>query len=391
MGLQLDESLINDFRNSINRNNYLVDKYKNIEGKNKLNIIYSAMDWLNVAVEGLASINLEKGGLLYNHVNTINLMQYLVTVDLIKESIIQLYRVLDDESNYPCKNSKDIFNQTEVSDDDYFKHLRAAFGTHPVNLDSIDGKKRGKTDKTRYYASWSSPGGLLGFDFTVSLYSNDALNDENEFMGINIYEIDAYAESRYKLLTNFIDISESISSTHVDTMINSEILFDENYYEQVQILLNENEKRFGEYNGFAYILGYLNYVISVDWKSIQFQSFDKSIIEEYVHYLHSLLPIIKENMQQMNVVPISREINAYGYEFEKIGMFLGDGVHPIGQEYFFGLVKYGDLPDEFFKENNFPLYRLVLDSYLHEKTKEYGKVLYTDLVPEGTMTYPTNK
>lgn len=387
MGLQLDKSLINDFRNSINRNNYLVNKYKNIDGKNKLNIIYSAMDWLSVAVDGLKSINLEKGGLGYNHVNTINLMQYLVTIDLIYESIIQLYRVLDDTSNYPYEDSKDIFNQTEVSDDNYFKHLRAAFGTHPVNLQSIDGKKRGNT---RYYASWTSSGELLGFDFVVSLYSNDALNDKNVFMGINISEINAYAESRYNLIKDFINISDNISIVHVDTMIKSEIPYHKDYYEQVQILLKENEKRFGKSYGFAYILGYLDYLIRVDWNSTQFQSFNKTIIQEYIHYLHSLIPIIKENMQQMNVIPISKGIKSYGYEFEKIDMFLGHGEHPIGEGYFFGLVKHGELPNEFFKENNFPLYRLVFDSYLHKKTKEYGKVLFTDLVPEGTFTYPTD-
>lgn len=347
------------------------------------------MDWLNVAVGGLASINLKYGGFGSNHANSINLMQYLVTVDLINESISQLYRVLDDNSNYPYKDSKDIFEQTEVSDDNYFKHLRAAFGTHPVNLTSIDGKK--KKNELRYYASWPSYGGIDGFDFVVNLYSNDESNDDSQFIGISIKKIDAYAESRYKLLTHFIVISENMNSAHIEAMVNSNIPYEVNHSEQVLILINENEIRFGKRYGFAYILGYIDYILRVDLEDTQFQSFDKTLIEEYVQYINSLIPIIKENMQQMKVIPISKGITSYGYEFEKMEMYLGDGIHPIGQEYFFGLVKYGDLPDEFFKEINFPLYRLVLDSYLYKKTKEYGKVLFADLVPEGTLTYPINE
>lgn len=386
MGLQLNESLITEFRDSINRNNYLMEKYKNVDGKNFLNIIYSAMDWLNVAVDGLSSIELEYDGFGYDHVNTVKLMQYLITVDLINESISQLYRVLDDKSNYPYSNTKQIFNQTDVSDDNYFKHLRAAFGTHPVNLTSINGKK--DNNGTRYYASWPSNGRILDYDFIVSLYSNDVLNDESVFMGINIKEIDTYAEERYNLLQNFIDISENMNQDHFNTMIHSEITFNNNHYEQTSILLSENEKRFGKYRGYENKLEYINYILRVNYKNIEFKSFDKTIIDEYVDYIISLIPIIKENMQQMRVKPISKNINAIGYEFEKIYMFLSDGKHPIGEEYFFGLVKFGELPDELLEEVNFPLYSLVFDSYLHRKTKDLGRVFYIDLVPEGTISYP---
>lgn len=374
MGLQLDQNLIRNFRDSVNQNDFILSKFKEIDGKNKLNIIYSSMDWLNVVVEGLASIEIKEGGLGYNHVNTISLMQYLVTIDLITESIKQLYRVLDDLSNYPFKDSNIIFNQKNVNDDDYFKHLRAVFSTHPVNLTSIDGIQR--HDGVRYFASWASSGRILGYDFIVSLYSNDPRNDVSNFVGINIKEVNEFAITRYSLLKNLIEISDKMTLSHIEKMKGNDI-------EQVKILIQENNIRYRELKGFWGIITYIDFILSCEMEVIDFESFDKSIIEEYLLFIKSLIPVIKENLQAMNVIPISKEIKLFGYEFEKIYMYLGNGEHQLGKIYFYNLVEYGDLPKEFLEQENIPLFSLVFDAYVHFKTKELGRaVLYSDIVPE---------
>lgn len=384
--ISLDNTLIDNFRESIITNHNLLEKYRyTIEGKNKLNIIYSAMDWLNVAVDGLEGQEINNDFLGYDHKETVKLMQFMATVDLIIESIQQLCRVLDvcdnllsKESMYPYKKTNHIFHK-EVSDDLYFKHLRAIFGAHPVNLKSIDGVNR--KDNIRYYASWAASGKGLSFDFVVNLYSNDSSNDNSQFIGINIDDVNAYAEERYNLLKEFMEISENTKAEFLRTMLNSIIPESQDFKEQIKILKHENTLRFGEISGYAYILDYIDTMLKVDYQHAQI-SFNKNIISEYIDYLKSLIPVIRLHLQAMEIVHVSKKINALGYEFEKINAFLSYGEHKIGEEYFFGLVVYGELPIEFRNNIDFYLYRLVLDSYLHYKSKTEEKILYKNLIPK---------
>ena len=77
------------------------------------------------------------------------------------------------QKEYPLHMIETVFKKS-ISDDQYFTHIRAAFGVHPVNLDSHDGVISDK----KYFASWSSGHGRG--DFSVYLYSNDPEESDKE-------------------------------------------------------------------------------------------------------------------------------------------------------------------------------------------------------------------
>ena len=51
----MDEKLIRKFRERVDKNDFVLHVYKNIDGKNKWNCICSAMDWISVSVHYLCS------------------------------------------------------------------------------------------------------------------------------------------------------------------------------------------------------------------------------------------------------------------------------------------------------------------------------------------------
>lgn len=163
-GKGLEESHINKFKCFIDRNfDFVYNKYRNINGKNKWSIICSCMDWITVSTE---YINLTE--IKANNANIISMQVYsmITSYDIIIESVIQLHRVFFDTDKSPFNDETAIFNK-EVSDKSYFKQIRAMFGAHPVNLTGLDGDK-GK----QYFASWSSARLASKHDMSVFLYSN---------------------------------------------------------------------------------------------------------------------------------------------------------------------------------------------------------------------------
>jgi hypothetical protein len=78
MSINLDPELIDDFRDSVNEQPIFREMFKNIDGKNKWNIICSAMDWISVSAGGLPYINIKVPNFGYDHLISLNLMQYIV-------------------------------------------------------------------------------------------------------------------------------------------------------------------------------------------------------------------------------------------------------------------------------------------------------------------------
>ena len=194
--IDLDPSLIEKFRARVNKRSFF-DKYRNVNGKNLWNITCSAMDWISVAVDGIPLIKLERGGLGPDHHQTLNLMTYIVAIDNLYESIRQLYRVLFGSDWYPLLQDKSVFQQSEISDDVYFKQIRAVFATHPVQLHSADGRPH---NGDKFYASWASSG-IGREDFTVFLYNGNADAEDTAIpFGVSISKVNRYAEMRYCLL-----------------------------------------------------------------------------------------------------------------------------------------------------------------------------------------------
>lgn len=186
--MALDYSLIDKFRRKVNSNHYFVmNQYKNQDGKNLWNIICSCMDWIEVAVNGIPHIQLEHKN---SNVASLNLMQLICAMDLIKESVHQLYRVF--QLDYPFKSDHSIFKDKKT-DDEHFKHLRAVFGVHPVNL-------KGE-DNSRNFASWSTA--KLDGDFSAFVYSNK-IGVEDRLYSVWINDLFKYTNMRYLLLEEIL-------------------------------------------------------------------------------------------------------------------------------------------------------------------------------------------
>ncbi|HFJ9441201.1 TPA: hypothetical protein ACGW7M_004334 [Bacillus albus] len=194
----LDPELLNKFEDKFREcEDFLIDKYRDANGRNKINVIISAKDWLYTIVNGMPHIDLKHENQDYR---SLNLLQYLCTIDVLVEAIQQLERVFWDCNNYSLFKDNTVF-KNEKSDDEYFTHLRAAFGAHPVNLGkgadvNVD-KERGEF----YFASWSTL--INENEFHVGIYSNNSNKKDSAFR-INLKDIEQYAQKRYKILESII-------------------------------------------------------------------------------------------------------------------------------------------------------------------------------------------
>jgi hypothetical protein len=380
MGVEIDNSLITEFRKKANDNIIFRNAYKNIGGKNKWNVICSSMDWITVASRGINKININDSKFgMFSDIQSLNLMQYVITVDIMLESIKQLFRVLFGHNyKYPLIDDNSIFMQS-ISDDIYFKHLRAAFGTHPVNLNSLDGINCNKDES--FYASWSS-GNFMSeeYDYIVNLYSNDPSKDNQIELGINMDKVNLYFESRYnllKLLSEKLDLlNEEISEKYRKELIESS----NDIVSQIEILVMENNRRYGEGYGFYYQLNYIYTLIRV---YTEFQTKD-AIVKGYIEFLKGKIPHIKTGLQDLTRKEDNlflRPINLAGnYETEKIYSYLTN-FHPIGEVYYYKLIEKGFLPEFLMTSNNMDLKELFLDAYLFKESNLLeGRVNIVDIL-----------
>lgn len=315
----LDSIVLERLKQAIHEHSdFLIHKYSNFSGRKKIGAISSAKDWLHIVVYGLPSID------LYNKnddVKSLNVLQFVCTIDLLTEAVQQLYRVLYNGKNYPLNNDKTVFKKS-ISDDKYFAHIRSVFGVHPVNLDSRDGLDSDK----KYFASWSSIHG--NGDFSVYLYSNDPQESDKEFT-IFFDELIEYAKIRYAYID---DISREIKRQQLEFNKNwskKSIPIDADPLKQLNILKTENENRYGKY-GYKHDIEEL---LDLYTAPMNFTS----DIDLYIEFLDKIKPSINEiyiNLQNMSIIDLSmspsphfhglKKFDSYRYDIEKIGEFLGN-------------------------------------------------------------------
>lgn len=337
--VKLERNLITKFRNKMNDNNhYVLHKYRDVNGKNLWNVICSAMDWIEVAVDGIPYIQLVHDN---PNVASLNLMQLICALDLVVESVKQLYRVF--EQPYPYSDDHSVF-QDKKTDDEYFKHVRAMFGVHPVNL---------KDDEERYYASWSTP--HLKADFSVIIYSN-RVDKEDQIYSIRIADLFEYTHLRYNLLNDLIKYVENDYHTHLESWKNQQIPDGLTIKDQTDVLLRENEQRFGNGEAYWYQLEQLKKLFEVD--DSFFDGKYRATISAYKRALKTVVDEIQRNLQAMNIEELHNhdildpfESIPHSYEKEKLLTYLHDPDGDINTrtiaEYALGaMVRQGVLPEE---------------------------------------------
>ena len=169
----MDQELLRSFRSTINDKELILHIFRNRFGRNKWSIICSAMDWIEVSIDGIDMSNLSRKN---DNQASIKMITFLSCIDVMWEAVQQLHRVLFDTQKIPFKDDFSVFKQ-HVSDNVFFKTIRACFAAHPINLQEVypDDLK-----EERWFASWS--GGTFSHkDFSVILYSNNPEKESRFF------------------------------------------------------------------------------------------------------------------------------------------------------------------------------------------------------------------
>lgn len=233
----MDSTLINRFRDNVNEHDLVYNIYHNYKGKNKWNIICSAMDWITVAVDGInpTSLTFEN-----DNQSSLTFMSFIMCIDVLWEAIQQLHRVIFDTRGIPFKTEKSIFQKNTIAknDNEYFKTIRACFAAHPVNLKD---HFTNPTRKERRYACWSG-GGIGPGDFSVILYSNE-LDKENIFVDIYVDELMKFAEQRYYYLNVLMKELDRQKKEYLDGFRERKIKKVDCVTDQINILIGESIER----------------------------------------------------------------------------------------------------------------------------------------------------
>lgn len=321
MKYKLDKNLITRFRDKVNSDSYFIlNKYKNIENKNRWNIICSCMDWISVAIRTITYPNKDIGCL---DSKTMEVCTYISTIDIICESICQLHRVLIDSKSVPFKNEKIIFKDNTIfkDDDSYFKHIRAIFGAHPVNIKDKNGQ---------WFASWPYTSNTKKYDIQVSLYSNE-LDKDDIIFGLRLKELEEFLFYRYTYLQVLIDEIEIQFQDFCSVKKEQLIVNNDDTLTQLKILLKESRERLNN----DYYTDVVNSLI------ILFNAkLDSSLKHFETKYKEKLLEVIceiKNNLQKMDIKDLKTNNvispdynNAISYELSKLLVFLStDNYEPL--------------------------------------------------------------
>ena len=86
---------INEFRDEVNSDKFVLSKYKMVNGKNQWGCICSAMDWITVAIEYIMHFHVDKG-----YIQSMEMYAYISSIDVVWEGIQQLHRVLFHDKKY---------------------------------------------------------------------------------------------------------------------------------------------------------------------------------------------------------------------------------------------------------------------------------------------------
>jgi hypothetical protein len=311
--MDLNATLIDTFRKKVNsHSSYVYNKYRDIDNKNHWNLICSCMDWITVSVKFLTTeINYDKD----IDVRVMGLFSVISAIDIIVESINQLHRVLCNTQELPFTGENEIFlnNQLALSDNEYFKELRAMFGAHPVNLKHKNGK--------HWFASWPhEPFSSQNNIFEIRLYSNQVGINDLSF-GINAFELEAFAIKHYNHLEFLINEIDKQLEDFCERYKRVKIGKKSDPLELLHVLRKESEIRFNS----DYYNGCLDDLIIIFSTTLDIQEL-KEEEENYKVRLKDVIKEIEKNLQAMKIVDLATDCSLYpkypngeiGYSISKL-------------------------------------------------------------------------
>ena len=289
-GISVDK--IESFREFVNENqDFILNQYQNINGKNHWNLLCSCMDWLTVSATYLQNPpRLDSN----SNIQAMQMFTLISSIDLIYESINQLHRIFFTDKKLPFKGEKVFFSKRIFDQDDnnYFKSIRASFGAHPVNL---------KDSNIQRFASWPSTSFMSKEGLTVQLYSS---TDEEDDLLMNLYwdELISFAIQRYEYLDTITNQIVTLYERYKNELRNIAIEKKITPLEQLYVLQSESSKR--ENNDY--------YKCTINELIIIFRT---ELSDPHLGALEkenkkSLLPLINEimnNLQRMEIVDLEND------------------------------------------------------------------------------------
>lgn len=288
----MDSKLIRDFRTRVNKDDWVLHQYQNINGRNKWNIICSAMDWISVSVE---EIDIAKLSRTNDNQASILMMKFISCIDVLWEGICQLHRVFFNTKDIPFHGESIIFSDKIVDkcDNEYFKTIRACFSAHPINIDeNIKTQTNNFKGQERWYASWSG-GGFGKRDFSVILYSNNPAQDDVYF-DISFDELMRFAQTRYNHLKMIMKEIDRQQNEYIRIQKNKRIRKCKDPVEQIKILHDENSKRLHS-DYYNYTLQKLEIIFRTNITSPH----NKLLVDAYRKILRPSITEIFGNIQMM--------------------------------------------------------------------------------------------
>lgn len=281
----IDPEIIRSFRNKVNSDSYFtLHKYKDRNGKNHWSLICACMDWIDLCVDYLLNNKLENQNI---NVMSMQVYTYISSIDIIWQSIQQLYRAIIDVNSIPFDGEKQIFHDNNIckDDNDYFKHIRAVFGAHPVNLNDKNGK---------WFASWPAIGIYTEFDFSVLLYSAEVENDDIVF-GFRFAELNKFLQARYSYLETLNKELDIQYKKYIQEISSITINQSENIQEQLKILKQALEERLNN-DYFSYLIDDLIVIFDAENSLPE----NQEVVNEYRTKLKDLVNEIAHRLQHMN-------------------------------------------------------------------------------------------
>jgi hypothetical protein len=200
------------------------------------------MDWIDVGMTniGKALDELKSSDGLET---CMKFYQYICCIDIAWGGICQLHRVFINRDTIPFENDSSAFQMKYFDEDDnrYFEEIRSCFGAHPVELKIKKNNK--KQEAIRKFASWSCHYGTSN-EMSVLLYSNIP-NSGFEKVTVTVDELKNFYETRCQYIQQIINAIDNITFDYKKEMQNSVIPKSNDLIEQITILKNASQQRFG--------------------------------------------------------------------------------------------------------------------------------------------------
>lgn len=229
----LNQRLIKDFRDKMNES-LVLHVFRDRNGRAEWNVICSAVDWIETAVEGIDTDSLSREN---SSLASIRMITFISCVDILWNGVLQLHRVFADRDTEPFKTDSTVFN-ARCSDNIQWKTIRAIFAAHPVELRNV----YGGGERERWFASWS--GGTFSHgDFGVFLYSNKP-GVQSRVFDIQFADVFRFAEKRYLYLNDLMTAADDCLNEYKRKQASQSIDIDkENVLEWIEKLIIENHQR----------------------------------------------------------------------------------------------------------------------------------------------------